>query len=132
MTRLAAAAIAAVTIVAVAAFTFSAPARAQSGPDPVVESARKAGQVGEQADGYLGIVQSAPADLKARVDQINIKRRAVYTDLAAKRGVTVNDVAAAAACKLFESRVANGERYRDENGAWQTRNGAVKLPSYCG
>ena len=112
----------------------AAPLLAQSAPDPVVEAARAKGQVGEQADGYLGFVVPAAGDLKARVDQINIKRRAFYPDLAAKRGVTVNEVGAATGCELLQNRVAPGEYYRDENGSWKQRQGntAIKLPSYCG
>ena len=49
-------------------------------------SLRSSGQAGEQADGYLGLVGSAPAAVRAQVDSVNIKRRAYYTDLAAKRG----------------------------------------------
>lgn len=103
--------------------------------DPVVEQARSAGQVGEQVDGYLGIVNpgAASGDLKARVDQINIKRRAFYTDLAVKRGVTVMEVAGTTACQLFKTRIEPGQFYRSEDGAWQQRQGnaAVKVPAYC-
>lgn len=110
---------------------FAAPALAQ---DSVVEQARAAGLVGEQADGYLGIVGSAPGDLKARVDQINIKRRALYTQTASERGVTVDAMAAATACELFQSRVGPNQAYRDESGAWRKRNGSepVQRPSFCG
>lgn len=122
-----------VTAAALLVFAVTTPALAQAA-DPVVEAARAAGQVGEQADGYLGLRSGGNADLKARVDQINIKRRAFYTDLAGKRGVTVNDVGGATACELFDSRVAPGEWYRDESGTWQQRQGSapVKKPSYCG
>ncbi len=102
--------------------------------DSVVEQARAAGQVGEQADGYVGIVSGATPDLKSRVDQINIKRRALYTQSASERGVTVDAMAAATACELFKSRVGPNQAYRDETGAWRKRNGGepVKLPSFCG
>src|SRR3546814_16109071 len=73
------------------------------------------------ADGYLGFAKSAAGDLKSRVDAINIKRRAFYTDLAAKRGVTVQEVAAATACELFQTRVVPGEANRREHGAWPGR-----------
>jgi uncharacterized protein len=50
---------------------------------------RASGLVGEQADGYLGLVGSGSADVRARVDAINIQRRAYYTDLASSaRGST--------------------------------------------
>lgn len=107
-------------------------ALAQSGgTDPVVEQARASGIVGEQADGYLGFVRTPSADLKSRVDAVNIKRRAIYTELAAKRSVTVQEVAAATACELFQTRIAPGEAYRTEAGVWAIRNGAMQKPSYC-
>jgi uncharacterized protein YdbL (DUF1318 family) len=108
------------------------PVSAQS-EDSVVAQARSAGQVGEQADGYLGIAGNVSPEVKAHVDQINIKRRAAYTELASSRGVTVSEVAAAAACHLLRNRVAPGQTYRDEGGSWRTRSGSepVALPGYC-
>ena len=106
------------------------------GADAVVEAARASGLVGEQADGYLGIVkQGAPADLKARVDAINIQRRAIFTDSAsAKPGVTVADIGAAAGCQQFRNRVAAGHFYRDQSGNWRQRTASapVVMPSFCG
>ena len=37
------------------------------------------------------------------VEQINIRRRAVYTDLAAKKGVSVTEIAGATACQILDS-----------------------------
>lgn len=101
--------------------------------DPAVEAARAQGAVGEQADGYLGFAKSPSGDIKSRVDAINIKRRAFYTDLAAKRGVTVQEVAAATGCELFQTRVAPGEAYRTQAGQWVIRQGGapVQMPNYC-
>src|SRR3712207_1026521 len=91
-------------------------------------------KVGEQADGYLGIVGSPSPDLRAQVDAINIKRRAYYTEIAAKRGAKIEEVAATTACELFRTKVAPGQYYRGTDGAWQKREGsaAVPLPAYCG
>lgn len=113
--------------------SLGASALAQSA-DPVVEAARVAGTVGEQADGYLGIRGGTP-DLARHVEQINIQRRAVYTDTAAaKTGVTVVDVAAAAGCQLLANRVAPKQYYRTVAGEWRQRAGItpVTLPAYCG
>ncbi len=95
---------------------------------------RASGQAGEQADGYLGVVGSAPAALRAQVDAVNIKRRAYYTDLAAKRGAKIEEVAATTACELFRTKVAPGQYYRLPDGVWRQRDGStpVPLPSYCG
>lgn len=95
---------------------------------------RATGKVGEQADGYLGVVGSADASLRAQVDAINIKRRAYYTDLAGKRGAKIEEVAAATACEIFSSRVGPGQYYRLADGVWRKREGnaPVPRPSYCG
>lgn len=107
----------------------SRPAFAQS---PAVSAAIAEGTVGEQSDGYLGIRGSVADDVRAGVDAINIKRRAVYTDLAAKRGVTVSDVAAATGCQTLSSRVKQGQAYRIGTGAWQVKDGGpIALPDYC-
>lgn len=114
------------------AFVVTVPALAQAA-DPVVEDARSNGAVGEQADGYLGMVKPGNADLKARVSQINIKRKAFYTDLAAKKGVTVSEVSGATACEQFKNRVPANGFYRDETGTWKHRADSepAKLPSFC-
>ncbi len=112
----------------------TSPALAQTA-DAVVEAARAAGTVGEQSDGYLGIRVAGDFDLAKRVAQINIQRRAVYTDTAAsKTGVTVVDVGAATACQLFQTRVPTGQYYRMPTGEWRKRDtsAAIVLPSYCG
>ncbi|HEX8307596.1 MAG TPA: YdbL family protein [Allosphingosinicella sp.] len=94
---------------------------------------RASGQVGEQADGYLGLVGSAPAAVRAQVDSVNIKRRAYYTDLAAKRGAKIEEVAATTACELFRTKVASGQYYRLPDGVWRQRDSApIPLPAYCG
>jgi len=111
-----------------AGVVLSAPARAQG----TVAQALSAGTVGEQSDGYLGVAGSVSEAVRAEVEAINIKRRAAYTDLAAKRGVTVADVAAATGCQTLATRVKPGQVYRIGAGAWQTKGaGAIALPAYC-
>ncbi len=111
-----------------AGVVLSGPARAQG----AVTQALAAGSVGEQSDGYLGIAGSVSEAVRAEVEAINIKRRAAYTDLAAKRGVTVADVAAATGCQTLATRVKTGQVYRIGTGAWQTKDsGPIALPAYC-
>lgn len=127
------------TIAIAAAACFAAalatPAIAQAAADSVVNAARASGLIGEQADGYLGYAPGAQisADLRGRVDQINIQRRALYTRRAAERNVSVNEMAAAVACEVFRTRIAVGERYRDELGQWRrhTETDPVAVPSFC-
>jgi uncharacterized protein YdbL (DUF1318 family) len=106
-----------------------APARAQ---DAAVSAAKAAGQVGEQSDGYLGIRGPVSSEVRAAVDSLNIKRRAAYTELAAKRGVTVADMAAVTGCQTLAGRVASGQIFRIGSGEWQTKGaGPIALPDYC-
>jgi len=123
------------TLAATLMLLAAAPSLAQAA-DAVVEAARSSGYAGEQADGYLGVVKPGGAsDLQARVDAINIQRRAIFTDTAsAKPGVTVADVGAAAACQQFRTRVAIGHFYRDQAGRWRQHTAAapVAIPSFCG
>jgi len=95
---------------------------------------RASGHVGEQADGYLGLVDTAPGDVRAQMEQVNIQRRAAYTQLAAQRSATIEEVAAATACQLFATRVGPGQYYRLPDGVWRHRNGSepVPRPSHCG
>ena len=95
-------------------------------------AALSSGAVGEQADGYMGVVTSVSAPVRKEVESINIKRRAAYTQLASQRGVTVQDVAAATGCQTLSSRVKTGQVYRIGAGAWQTKGaGPIALPPYC-
>jgi uncharacterized protein YdbL (DUF1318 family) len=89
--------------------------------------------VGEQADGYLGLVGPGSGSLRQQVDAVNIKRRAYYTGLASKRGAKIEEVAATTACELFRTKVAPGQYYRLPDGVWRQREGSspVPLPAYC-
>lgn len=116
-----------VAVLAVGALGSSAYAQS-----PVVASAIAAGTVGEQSDGYLGINGTVSGEVRAEVEALNIKRRAAYTGLAAKRGVTVADMAAATGCQTLASRVKQGQAYRVAGGPWQVKGaGPINLPDYC-
>ena len=104
-----------------AALAFSgiaAPASAQR--DPAYEAARASGQVGEKMDGYLGIVGGADAALRRLVDDLNIKRRAVFADKAKAANATLEEYAFTAGC-IAIARTAPGEKYQAPDGSWQTR-----------
>lgn len=102
----------------------AAPALAQR--DPAYAAAREAGKVGEQADGYLGIVGSADPALQRMVDDINIKRRAVYAEKAKENNATLEAYALTAGCQAV-ARTTPGEKYRAPDGSWQTRTAAPPI-----
>jgi len=90
--------------------------------------ARAAGQVGERYDGYLGYPVVAPGpQARAQIESINIRRRALYSDLAQRRGVSPQEVAITAGCTLL-GRVQVGERYMLSDGQWRVRAAGQAAP----
>jgi uncharacterized protein YdbL (DUF1318 family) len=84
-------------------------------------SAKKEGWIGEQVDGYVGLVLAdAPADVKALVQHVNEGRRAEYARIAAKNGLSVDAVAAEAGRKLID-RTGPGEYVKDSTGRWKKK-----------
>jgi uncharacterized protein len=86
-----------------------------------IDAAKQSGVVGEQVDGYLGLVRGdAPAEVKALVEGVNTQRRAAYGEIAARNGTPVETVARLAGVKLIE-RAASGEYVRDDTGQWKRK-----------
>ncbi len=92
--------------------------------DPAYAAARAAGQVGEQPDGYLGVVGGGSAELRALVSNINIQRKAAYTQKAQASGATVEQLAFTSGCNLI-AQTNPGEKYRTPDGNWATRTAAA-------
>ncbi|MFY8210524.1 MAG: YdbL family protein [Caulobacter sp.] len=82
-----------------------------------VDAAKTAGTVGEQADGYLGIVSGGDAALRAAVTEINTGRAAAYKDIAAKTGATPEAAGQATAKQLY-ARLAPGQYWKPLDGGW--------------
>ncbi|WP_404373540.1 YdbL family protein [Sphingomonas sp. MMS24-J45] len=91
--------------------------------DPAYQAARSAGQVGEKPDGYLGVVGAGSAELRAMVNNINIQRKAAYTQQSAQAGSTVEQFAITSGCNLI-ARTVPGEKYQAPDGSWKTRTNA--------
>ena len=100
------------------------PVAAPAQRDPAYAAARASGAVGEQPDGYLGLVGAGTPALGALVGDINIKRKAAYTRQAAASGATVEQFAFTSGCTLIE-QTQPGEKYRSPAGLWKTRTGAA-------
>jgi uncharacterized protein YdbL (DUF1318 family) len=106
---------------AVLAVGLAAPALAQR--DPAYAAARASGKVGEGNDGYLGIVGQPTPELQRLVDDINIKRRAVYARKAQENNATIEEYALTAGC-LAIANTSPGEKYEAPDGTWKTRTSA--------
>ncbi len=99
--------------------------------DPAYAAARASGKVGEKIDGYLGIVGSGDPALQAIVNDINIKRRAVYSERAKAANATLDEYALTAGCQAILA-TAPGEKYQAPDGSWQTRgSGAPQRDARC-
>ena len=112
-----------------AALLMVAPAVAQT---PAVNSARASGAVGERYDGYLGVAAPVSGAVRSQVATINIKRRSLYSNLAARKGASPQDVGVTAGCQLL-ARVGVGEAYMWADGVWRRRAAGQgpPIPNYC-
>src|ERR1700751_1334976 len=103
---------------ALALLLMSAPAFADLASDKAaVDAAKAAGTVGEQADGYLGIVSGADGTVTAAVNEINAGRRQVYTQTATKSGVSPDAAGQATGAQLI-AKVPPGQYFKPIGGAW--------------
>ena len=98
--------------------------------DPAYEAARSSGVIGEKPDGYLGYVTSPSSAIKALVEDINIKRKAAYTQSAQANGSTVEQFAFTTGCNLV-ARVPVGEMYKTPSGQWKENTGTPELDGRC-
>ena len=79
------------------------------------------GLIGEQANGYLGlVVQNVPADIKKLVDDVNASRKAGYQEIAAKQGVSLSEVEKVGGNTALE-KTLEGNYVRDANGVWHIK-----------
>jgi uncharacterized protein YdbL (DUF1318 family) len=112
------------------AILLAVPAAAQNAP--TIRAAKAAGQVGERYDGFLGYASYLPVAVRREVDAVNIRRRAHYSNLAAARGVSPQDVGVTAGCMTLRS-VQVGEAYLLADNVWRRRAAGERapVPSYC-
>src|SRR5215207_3785827 len=107
-----------IAIAAAALMLAGAPVFAQGPAEKAaVDAAKAAGIVGEQGDGFLGIVTTADGAVTAAVTSINAGRAAVYADTAAKSGVTRDAAGQAVGTQLIQ-RAPAGQFVKQLGGAW--------------
>lgn len=86
-----------------------------------LEEAKASGLIGEQRDGYIGLVQgSAPPSVVSLVENINRQRRERYQQIASENGISVDQVAQLAFNKALEA-TRSGHFLEDANGRWVTK-----------
>lgn len=95
----------------VAVLLFSVPALALD-----LDAAKHQGLVGEQPNGYLGVVKATPEAVELTSD-INEKRRQAYQRIARENGITLDQVARIAGQKAIEKTDA-GDYVKAPTGQW--------------
>ena len=85
----------------------------------VIDQAKAECLIGEQADGYLGVVagKNPSAAVRREMRDINQQRKSAYTRLAERNGVTVEVTAALTAEKLI-AQAGRGQCVRKADGSW--------------
>jgi uncharacterized protein len=118
---------------AVALSLSAVPGEAPAQGYPELAAARRAGQVGERFDGYLGYAARPPARVQRQVAAINIRRRSLYVDFARRHRVTLQEAGIATGCELLRL-IGVGEVYMLQDGVWRRRQPGQPAPSpgYCG
>ncbi len=83
-----------------------------------LQEAKDQGLVGEQRDGYVGLVAAAvDAEVRELVREVNAERRRRYEQIARDNGITVEQVAAVAWERAAQA-TRSGHYLQDESGNW--------------
>lgn len=81
-----------------------------------LQDAKSQGFVGEQTNGYLGVVKANP-EAQSLVSSVNAKRKSHYQKIATKNGISTQDVAKLAAEKAIRG-TKKGHYIQTQSGKW--------------
>jgi uncharacterized protein YdbL (DUF1318 family) len=86
-----------------------------------LQDAKAQGLLGEQPNGYLGLVKSnASPEVKALMNNINAQRKQEYRSIAKRNNTKLNVVEALAGKKAME-RTPPGQYIRSPSGQWSKK-----------
>jgi uncharacterized protein YdbL (DUF1318 family) len=87
-----------------------------------VDAAIARGELGEQIDGYIGVVDGAnpTAAVRSAMTEINIARKSVYAQLAKQQSVQLNVIATLTGEKQL-AKAAPGSFVKDASGRWKRK-----------
>jgi uncharacterized protein YdbL (DUF1318 family) len=86
-----------------------------------LDGPKAAGLIGEQANGYLGLVsQGASPEIKSLVKDVNAKRKNRYQSIAQKQGVPLSDVEKVGGATAIE-KTLRGNYIKDSSGRWRKK-----------
>jgi len=79
------------------------------------------GLIGEQANGYIGLVkQNVPADIKKLVNDVNARRKAGYQNISKRENTPLSQVERVGGNTAIE-KTLRGNYIRDASGAWRKK-----------
>lgn len=84
-----------------------------------LDEAKTQGLVGEQQNGYLGVIKSS-AEVEALVKDINSKRKSKYQEIASERGAPLDSVEKLAGRKAIE-KAAAGVFIKPNGSDWKKK-----------
>jgi uncharacterized protein YdbL (DUF1318 family) len=79
--------------------------------------AKRQGLVGEQPNGYLGVVGEPTPEVATLVNKVNGQRRLLYVQAAEKAGITLPEMENYVGIKEID-QTARGQYYRNAAGTW--------------
>jgi len=83
-----------------------------------LQEAKAEGLVGEQMDGYVGlVVNNVPAEVRALVRDVNAERRQRYQEIAQENGISVEQVTAVAYERAVQA-TRSGHYIQNASGRW--------------
>ena len=84
-----------------------------------VEEAKTKGLVGENANGYLGVVNPGSQEAQSLTNEVNNKRRQAYEDIAARNRTQLDAVEALAGEKAIQNTKPG--HYVEGPGGWSRK-----------
>ncbi len=81
-----------------------------------LSQAKSQGLIGEQPNGYLGLIK-ASNEAKTLINDINKKRKVAYENVASKNNLSIKDVEQLAGQKLI-NKAGPGEFVQSPTGTW--------------
>ena len=83
-----------------------------------IDTAKTQGLVGEQTNGYLGLVVNNHSEASALVGTVNKLRKEKYMEIATKQKTALSNIETLAGSKLVARAAADGQYYQTSSGNW--------------
>lgn len=83
-----------------------------------LDAAKQMGLVGEQTNGYLGLIATSHNEAAALVTEINQQRKQRYQEIASRQNTPLVNIESLAGDKLVQKAASDGHYYQTASGSW--------------